>query len=156
MKVTAMQEYGLRCMMQLVLHGADTPLTVREIAERESLTPVYVEKLLVTLRRAGLVKSLRGVNGGYVMSRPAKEVTVAQVLSALGQVDLGKNLCKRFTGTAKTCVHQNNCGIRPVWGLLTQYIYGFLDHLHLDQLTQREEVVTQEIERLRAKVMALS
>ncbi len=148
MKVTAMQEYGLRCMMQLVIHGPETPLTVREIAAGESLTPVYVEKLLVTLRRAGLVKSLRGVNGGYVMARPAKDVSVADVLSALGQVDLGKNLCKRFTGTAKICVHEGNCGIRPVWGLLTKFIYGFLSQLNLQQLTQREEAVSRDIERL--------
>jgi Rrf2 family protein len=148
MKVTAMQEYGLRCMMQLVVHGPETPLTVREIAAGESLTPVYVEKLLVTLRRAGLVKSLRGVNGGYVLSRPAVEVSVADVLSALGQVDLGKNLCKRFTGTAKLCVHDGNCAIRPVWGLLTRFIYGFLSQLTLEQLTQKEEAVTRDIERL--------
>jgi Rrf2 family protein len=156
MKVTAMQEYGLRCMMQLVIHGPETPLTVREIADRESLTPVYVEKLLVTLRRAGLVKSLRGVNGGYALSRPAKEVSVADVLTAMGQVDLGKDLCKRFTGTAKICVHQGNCGIRPVWGLLTKFIYGFLSQLNLEQLTQREEAVARDIDRLFSRQPAVA
>src|SRR5688572_33493527 len=151
MKVTAMQEYGLRCMLQLVLYKSEKPLTVREIAEKERLTPVYVEKILVTLRRAGLVKSLRGVNGGYVLSRPAKGISVALVLGALGQVDLGKNLCKRFTGTASECVHMGDCGIRPVWGLLTRYIYGFLDQLNLEQLVQNEATVTQEIDRLQLK-----
>lgn len=148
MKVTAMQEYGLRCMMQLVVHGPDTPLTVREIAEKESLTPVYVEKLLVTLRRGGLVKSQRGVNGGYALAKPARETSVAEVLSVLGQMDLGKNMCNRFTGTAKVCVHENNCGIRPVWGLLTKFIYGFLSKLNLEQLVQREEKVSKDIEAL--------
>lgn len=149
MKVTAMQEYGLRCMMQLVIHGPETPLTVREIAEKERLTPVYVEKLLVTLRRADLVKSSRGVNGGYALNKPARETSVADVLSALGQVDLGgKNMCRRFTGTAKICVHEGNCGIRPVWGLLTRFIYGFLSKINLEQLTQREEAVTKDIQTL--------
>lgn len=148
MKVTAMQEYGLRCMMQLVTHGPETPLTVREIAEKESLTPVYVEKLLVTLRRGGLVKSQRGVNGGYALAKPARETSVAEVLSVLGQMDLGKNMCNRFTGTAKVCVHESNCGIRPVWGLLTKFIYGFLSKLNLEQLIQREEKVAKEIEAL--------
>jgi Rrf2 family transcriptional regulator, iron-sulfur cluster assembly transcription factor len=149
MKVTAMQEYGLRCMMQLVVHGPETPLTVREIAEKERLTPVYVEKLLVTLRRADLVKSSRGVNGGYALARPARETSVADVLSALGQVDLGgKNLCRRFTGTAQVCVHEGNCGIRPVWGMLTRFIYGFLSKINLEQLAQKEEKVTKDIEAL--------
>ena len=68
MRVTAMQEYGLRCMLQLATHNSDVPLAVREIAKRERLTPVYVEKILVNLRRAGLVKSVRGVNGGYALT----------------------------------------------------------------------------------------
>lgn len=152
MKITAMQEYGLRCMLQLVSHKLDSLLTVREIAERERLTPVYVEKILVTLRRAGLVKSIRGMKGGYGLSRPAGSVTVAMVLSALGQVDLGKNLCKRFTGTGTECVHIGDCGIRPVWGVLTRYIYGFLDQLSLEQLTQSEAAVTQEIDRLQSRM----
>jgi Rrf2 family protein len=151
MKVTAMQEYGLRCMLQLVSHKASTPLTVREIAERERLTAVYVEKILVTLRRAGLVNSLRGVNGGYVLNRPAKTISVAQVLGALGQVDLGKDLCKRFTGTASECVHYGDCGIRPVWGILTRYIYGFLNQLTLEQLLQNEATVTENIDKLQSR-----
>ena len=148
MKVTAMQEYGLRCMMQLVVHGPQSPLTVREIAEREHLTPVYVEKLLVTLRRAGLVKSLRGMNGGYALAKPAREVTVADVLGALGQVDLGKDMCRRFSGTADSCVHGKDCGIRPVWGFLTKFIFGILSRLNLEQLSRTEGSVSREVSRL--------
>ena len=148
MKVTAMQEYGLRCMMQLVVHGPQTPLTVREIAGREKLTPVYVEKLLVTLRRAGLVKSLRGMNGGYILSKPARDVSVADVLGALGQVDLGRDMCRRFTGTVVDCVHGKNCGIRPMWGLLTRFIFGILSRLNLEQLSRTEGSVSREVSRL--------
>jgi Rrf2 family protein len=151
MKITAMQEYGLRCILQLAAHKPASPLTVREIAQKEYLTPVYVAKILVTLRRAGLVKSLRGVNGGYALSRPARVISVASVLAALGQVDLGKDLCKRFTGTASVCTHAGNCGIRPMWGVLTQYIFGFLNQLNLDQLVQDETVVQQEIQRLQSR-----
>ena len=148
MKVTAMQEYGLRCMLQLTGHGFETPLTVREIAARERLTPVYVEKLLVVLRRAGLVKSLRGVHGGYVLSRPAKALSVAEVLGALGQVDLGHDMCGRFTGAAKKCVHTADCGLRPMWGNLTRFIYGFLSRLTLEQLSRHEGDVGRAVAHL--------
>jgi Rrf2 family protein len=148
MKVTAMQEYGLRCMLQLVGHRDGSPLTVREIAGRERLTPVYVEKLLVTLRRSGLVKSLRGIHGGYTLAKPAKEVSVADVLSALGQVDLGKDMCGRFTGNSKTCVHVDDCAIRPVWGQLTRFIYCFLSKLSLHQLAQKEGDVIKAVGHL--------
>jgi Rrf2 family protein len=148
MKGTAMQEYGLRCVMQLVACWPAASLTVRQIAERERLTPVYVEKLLVVLRRAGLVKSTRGVKGGYALSRLPSEISAADVLGALGHVDLGAGLCNRFTGTAKSCVHQGGCGIRPVWGLLTQFIYGYLNRLSLEQLSRGEGDVASAVERL--------
>jgi len=156
MRVTAMQEYGLRCMLQLAAHKSDGPLAVRAIAERERLTPVYVEKILTNLRRAGLVNSLRGVHGGYALAKPGKTVNVGEVLSALGQVDLGKNLCKRFTGDSPTCVHNSDCGIRPIWGLLTRYIYGFLEKITLDQLLQEEFRVTQDMNKLGSKPQALT
>jgi DNA-binding IscR family transcriptional regulator len=60
MRVTAMQEYGLRCMLQIASHKVATPLPVREIAKRERLTPVYVEKILVNLRKAGMDKRAAG------------------------------------------------------------------------------------------------
>jgi len=151
MRVTAMQEYGLRCMVQLAAHKKPEPLAVREIARREKLTPVYVEKILVNLRRAGLVKSLRGVNGGYIMAKPIGDVSVAAVLSALGQVDLGSNLCNRFTGDSAACVHSGDCGIRPIWGLLTRYIYGFLEQVSLEQLLHGENRVVEAIDRIGQK-----
>lgn len=151
MRVTAMQEYGLRCMVQLASHQPKTPLAVREIARRERLTPVYVEKILVNLRRAGLVKSLRGVNGGYIMAKPPSAVSVGAILTALGQVDLERNLCNRFTGESSACVHAGSCSIRPIWGLLTRYIFGFLDQISLEQLLQNESSVTADINRIGAK-----
>jgi Rrf2 family protein len=156
MKITAMQEYGLRCILQLAAHPGPAPLTVREISKKEFLTPVYVAKLLVVLRRAGIVTSIRGVNGGYELSRPPREISVAKVLSALGQVELGKDLCKRFPGTAEICTHIGNCGIRPVWGVLTQYIFNFLNQLTLDRLILGEAAMTLEVNRVQSQVAATS
>jgi Rrf2 family protein len=137
-KITAMQEYGLRCILQLAAQEGGALLSVKEIARRERLTPVYVEKILVTLRKAGLVKSRRGVKGGYVLSRRSVKISVAEVLGSLGQVDLGQNLCKRFTGKTEQCVHSGRCGVRQVWVVLTRAIYGFLSRLSLDQLVRGE------------------
>ncbi len=147
MKISSMQEYGLRCILCLAAHKCDTPMTVREIAEKECLTTDYVEKILVTLRHAGLVKSIRGVNGGYVLEMPSKEISVAKVLESLGPVELGKSICKRFSGETDKCVHQGNCSIRPVWGVLNQFIYKFLSRLNLENLNQSENELKAEIER---------
>jgi Rrf2 family transcriptional regulator, iron-sulfur cluster assembly transcription factor len=145
MKISAMQEYGLRCILQVAVHGSETPLTVRDIARKEGLTSVYVAKILVTLRRSGLVRSVRGVRGGYVLSRPAKSISVAETLAALGRMDIVKNHCQRFPGVRDECIHIGNCGIRPVFALLAQQIYGFLNGLNLDQLAQEESAVARDI-----------
>jgi Rrf2 family transcriptional regulator, iron-sulfur cluster assembly transcription factor len=137
MKISAMQEYGLRCILQVAVHGSETPLTVRDIARKEGLTSVYVAKILVTLRRSGLVRSVRGVRGGYVLSRPAKSISVAETLAALGRMDIVKNHCQRFPGVRDECIHIGNCGIRQ--------IYGFLNGLNLDQLAQEESAVARDI-----------
>jgi len=149
MRVTAMQEYGLRCMLQLAAQK-EGPLAVRFIAKREKLTPVYVEKILVHLRRAGLVKSLRGVKGGYVLARSPETISAADVLSALGQVDLGANLCSRFTGESSACTHAGGCSIRPIWGLLSHYIYNFMQKINIKQLLQEEDRVMRDIRKIEA------
>ncbi|MGQ0645380.1 MAG: RrF2 family transcriptional regulator [Elusimicrobiota bacterium] len=146
MKISALQEYGLRCILQVAAHGFQTPLTVRDIAAKEGLTAVYVAKILVTLRRAGLVKSVRGMRGGYVLSRPPREISVAETLAALGRMDIVKNHCRRFPGVRAECVHIGNCGIRPVFALLAEHIYGLLSGLNLEQLIQDESAVAKELD----------
>src|SRR5260370_22541573 len=82
MKITAQEEYGLRCILQLASVPAGEPLAGGEIARREGLSYPYVEKLLWTLKRAGLTKSHRGVKGGYVLSRSPEEISLGNVQRA--------------------------------------------------------------------------
>jgi DNA-binding IscR family transcriptional regulator len=77
------------------------------------------------------------------------------VLGALGHVDLSRNLCKKFRGDSPACVHTKDCSIRPIWGLLTRYIFGFLDKINLEQLLQEEALVVEEVNRLGAKPQSL-
>lgn len=156
MKITALQEYGLRCMVQLAGQAEGTPLTVRHIAGREKLTPVYVEKILVHLRRAGLVRSLRGVNGGYVLVKTPDQISVAEVLGTLGRLDLGGEMCDRFKGSAENCVHSSDCSLRPLWGFLSRSVYGFLEKLSLLQLVQSEPQVLEDMAQLHWRGTPLS
>ena len=83
MKVTALEEYGLRCMIQVAGSGVDSPLTVHEIGAREGLSGAYVAKLMNLLRDAGLVDSVRGRSGGYYITRPPEAVSISDILAAL-------------------------------------------------------------------------
>jgi Rrf2 family protein len=145
MKITSQEEYGLRCLLQLARSAQDQIVQVKEIAGKEGLSSAYVEKLLRLLAKSGLVHSVRGVKGGYVLNRPPSSVTLGEVIRALGTVQTTSKICGQFTGQELTCVHFSDCGIRSVWSGLTQYIQNFMDHTTLDSLLGKEFVVSERL-----------
>ena len=145
MKITAQEEYGLRCLLQLARAPRDQVVSVRGIAAKEGLSGAYVEKLLRILSRAGLVHSVRGLRGGYVLNRPASSITLGEVVRALGAVQTTDHICTSFTGNRDACVHFSNCGIRSVWSGLTTYIQHFLDETMLASLLEPEYTVSERL-----------
>ena len=145
MKITAQEEYGLRCLLQLARTPQGSIVSVKEIAAKEGLSWAYVEKLLRLLARAGLVHSMRGVKGGYVLSRSAKEITLSEVIRVLGNMPSTSQICNDFTGNKDLCVHFNDCGIRSVWSGLTNYIQNFMDHTTVESLLNQELIVTEQL-----------
>ncbi len=83
MKVSTRGDYAARALLSLALHGSDTPTSVKEIAERTNLPQPYLEQILLAVKGAGLVRSKRGVGGGYVLARPADEISLADILGAV-------------------------------------------------------------------------
>jgi Rrf2 family protein len=118
MKITAQEEYGLRCLLQLARHRGAEPLTVGAIAEEEGLSIPYVGKLMGHLRQRGLIESVRGRSGGYVLTKPAEEITLADALEALGGSFFSSGFCDEHNGTSARCVHLGECSIRSLWGVL--------------------------------------
>jgi Rrf2 family protein len=145
MKITAQEEYGLRCLLQLARAPQDQVVRVKDIAAREGLSSAYVEKLLRLLGRSGLVHSVRGLKGGYVLNRPASSITLGEVVRALGTIQTTNHICTQFTGNQHVCVHFSDCGIRSVWSGLTTYIQNFLDRTTLDSLLEKEYTVAERI-----------
>ncbi len=145
MKITAQEEYGLRCLLQLARAPQGQLVSVKEIAGWEGLSAANVEKLLRLLAKAGLVHSVRGVKGGYLMNRPAGSVSLGEVIRALGRVETTQHICTSYTGLKAACVHFDDCGIRSVWSGLTHYIQNFLDQTMLDQLLGPERAVAERL-----------
>lgn len=85
MRLTTRAQYSLRAMLDLSLHAQREPVSVRTMAARQQLPAPYLEKLLMALRRAELVESVRGVQGGYRLARPAETIWVGQILAAVGE-----------------------------------------------------------------------
>jgi len=145
MKITAQEEYGLRCLLQLARTPQGQIVRVKEIAGKEGLSNAYVEKLLRMLAQSGLVHSVRGIKGGYVLNRPASSVTLGEVVRALGKVQTMDRLCTSFTGNQDVCVHLSDCGIRSVWAGLTAYIQNFMDQTTLASLLENEYTVSDRL-----------
>ena len=145
MKITAQEEYGLRCLLQLAKAPQGQVVSVKEIAAKEGLSGANVEKLLRILAKSGLVHSVRGLKGGYVLNRPAASITLGEVVRGLGTVETTNHICSVFTGNKDACVHFSDCGIRSVWSGLTTYIQQFLDQTTLATILGKEYRVSERL-----------
>jgi Rrf2 family iron-sulfur cluster assembly transcriptional regulator len=85
MKLTRKGHYSVKAMLDLVTSSVNKPVSVREIADRQSIPAPYLEKLLIALRQAGLVRSVRGAQGGYRLKRSPKEISLGEILAAVGE-----------------------------------------------------------------------
>lgn len=137
MKITAQEEYGLRCLLRLAQAKDGHALTIPEVAAAEGMSGPYVAKLLAVLRQAGLIESARGRAGGYRLARPASDIGLGTVLAALGEPlydDPG--YCERHKGTEteETCVHISGCALRGLWQTLGYWMGQVLDQITLADL----------------------
>ncbi len=146
MKITALEEYGLRCMMQLAFADSDRPVTVAFVAEREGLTTEYAGKLLNLLRQAGLVDSIRGRHGGFVLTRTAAEINLADIVRALSSELFDAEYCERHSGAEEVCVHQNGCSLRPIWTTISEIVSQTLEAFTLMDLMQTEKQVCGQLQ----------
>ncbi len=145
MKVSAQEEYGLRCMLQLARReraGKAQPLTLSEIAREEGLTVSHVAKLIRKLRKAGLVRSVLGRTGGYTLARTASAVSVAEVLAALGGKLYDTDYCAKYTGDLAVCSHMGDCSIRSLWGVLEGLLERVLSRTMVSELISSERGMT--------------
>ena len=151
MKVTALEEYGFRCILQLAARDIDEEaMTISQIAKTERISIPYVAKLMNLLKNAGFVLSVRGPKGGYRLSRDAGEITLAQVLLALDDTLFHSDFCQRYSGECKECVHyRGSCGLRAVWSVLAEQIQGVLSQTTLAELVGKTEPILANILRRR-------
>src|SRR5687767_7705998 len=140
MKISAQEEYGLRCLVQLANLAEGQTLTLPQIASREGISTANAGKLMWLLNKAGFVHSTRGTKGGYVLARPAAEIRLSEIIRVLDQDVLSKH-CESYTGVLESCVHNGDCGIRPVIVGLHEIVENALSQITLAQLVGSESAV---------------
>jgi Rrf2 family protein len=141
MKLSAQEEYGLRCLLQLARADREgESLTLSQIANQEGISSANAGKLMWILAKAGLVQSTRGTKGGYALARPADDIRLNQVIRVL-EGEPAESHCKSYAGVLDACVHTGDCGIRPVIVELHQIVDNALADITLSQLLGTEKNV---------------
>jgi Rrf2 family transcriptional regulator, iron-sulfur cluster assembly transcription factor len=140
MKISAQEEYGLRCLLQLAILSENESLTLPQIAEREGISTANAGKLMWLLNKAGFVQATRGTKGGYSLARAANEIRLNEVIKVLDEDVLSKH-CESYTGILQACVHKGDCGIRPVIVGLHEIVENALSQITLAQLVGSEASV---------------
>ena len=133
MRLSTKGRYAVTAMLDLALNGADNPVTLADISNNQGISLSYLEQLFVPLRRKGIVESLRGRSGGYRLARPASDISIAEIMFAVGEpVEMTRCSAIEFGG----CVHNSKCLTHDLWRALSNHIVDFLDHVSLQDVLQ--------------------
>jgi Rrf2 family transcriptional regulator, iron-sulfur cluster assembly transcription factor len=136
-KVSTRGDYAARALLSLALHESDRPTSVKEIAERTNLPQPYLEQILLAVKGAGLVRSKRGVGGGYVLARPPAEITVAEILAAVD------GPLTTLMGEHDHC--EGHCVLQEVWVGVSEEMGKLLAGYTLAELVDRTRIGHPEV-----------
>jgi Rrf2 family iron-sulfur cluster assembly transcriptional regulator len=129
-KVSTRGDYASRALLSLALHGdGGTPTSVREIADRTGLPQPYLEQILLALKGAGIVRSKRGVGGGYVLAREPAQILLSQIISAVDGPIVAGDFGQPHTNGA--CDHEGQCVLLAIWASAGTHMRQYLDSFTL-------------------------
>lgn len=143
-KLSTRAEYGLRAMFDLALHHGEGPIALKNIAERQDISEHYLEQLIASLRKDGLVKSVRGAQGGYTLSREPAEIRVGDIVRVL-EGPLAPMDC--VNEEEDECCHRaETCVTRGIWAKVRDSVNQVLDSYTLEHMCIEAEKVRQSKE----------
>ena len=132
MKISTKGRYGLEAVLDLAIHSSEGHINLRSISERCGLSDAYILQLFLVLRRVGIVDSVRGAQGGYILARPPKDITVGEVLTIL-EGPLSPVDCIINPDNAD-CEMMETCSTKWVWKKMTNEISGLVNSITLEDL----------------------
>ena len=140
-------DYASRALLSLALRADEAvPTSVRDIAERTGLPQPYLEQILLALKGAGLVRSKRGVGGGYVLARPPEQITLGEIVSAVdGPIAVGDFGRPHENGA---CDHEGQCALLAVWAEVGEHMRRHLDSFTLADMVARARGMAPALEPL--------
>lgn len=134
MKISTKGRYGLRALIDLAQYSEIEPASINSIAMRQGISERYLEQLMTLMKKAGLIKSIRGAGGGYVLAKDMGEISVGDVLRAL-EGNLQPVECAAFS-QEDSCEASGGCVTKYVWQRINESINKTVDEISLKQLVE--------------------
>lgn len=147
MRVSTKGRYGLRAMVDLAEHEKGKAIPIRKISERQDISEQYLEQLFATLRKAKLVKSVRGAHGGYMLNHEPEEITVADIITTLE----GPIAPVDCVVEEDFCNYVDKCVIHGLWEELAEAINSVIDNMSLADL--KEKAIAEKKREEKVKVI---
>ncbi|MCL1905480.1 MAG: Rrf2 family transcriptional regulator [Clostridiales bacterium] len=136
MNISTKGRYGLRAILDIARHGEGRPVTLSAIALRQQISEGYLEQLMAPMKKAGLVQSSRGAQGGYTLAGKPQEIVVGDIFRALeGPLALASCISEADEGS---CHKQESCGSRFIWEEIQKAVSQVLASYTLADLLERE------------------
>jgi Rrf2 family cysteine metabolism transcriptional repressor len=152
MKLSTKGKYGVRAVFEIARHYGNGPISIKEIAERQGISFSYLEQILHKLGKAGLIDSVRGPAGGYLLARQPSELTIGDIVRVLeGPIALSHCL---EPGESADCYQADDCVARMVWAKVGAKIEEALDSISFDDLLQRNQKEAHLLKPRRKAVLA--
>jgi Rrf2 family protein len=145
MKISARDEYACSAVLELALnYDGETPVRVQDIAQRQRIPMKFLFQIMQILKRVDIVRSRRGTEGGYTLSRPPAQITVGDVLKAVGGPFVQLS-CLESANFADDCEKLSSCQFKPIWMELDRAIAGVLNNITFEELVRRARVGQQHL-----------
>ena len=139
MKISTKGRYGLRALIDLAQYSEIEPVSINSIASRQWISERYLEQLMTLMKKAGLIKSIRGAGGGYVLAKKMDEISVGDVLRAL-EGNLEPVECAAYSQES-SCEAAGGCVTKYVWQRINESINRTVDEISLKQLVEESKNV---------------
>ena len=143
MRLTTKSRYGTRLILDLALNAQNKPVGLREIAKRQSISLKYLEKLIRKLKKAGLVKSMRGPYGGYMLAMPMEDISVGDIVRVLEGTNTITD-CAECHNIHDSCARIGECLAQYIWAETGKAMFVKLDSFKIDKLIQKSNEIMRK------------
>ncbi len=144
MRITTKGRYALRAMTNLALAASDRPVPIKQIAGEESISPEFLEQIFFKLKKAGIISSVRGPGGGFVLEHTPEEITVKEIFDAVGE-GLEITPCTSPDDPDPYCDRQNECLVHTVWLEASDHIVGYFKNLTLRRVMEMGKARLEDV-----------